>query len=130
MLSHVDESFTQSFSTTKMVMTMQMHQAFQLLQVTGQELEDALLEECVRIHCRTGRCRRSLTDAELEQLIQYRDQQAEQLEDNNGAETGEIDWDALIESGVFYINTKVSSEDMPFGICLLRKKLFWQFDFI
>ena len=29
----------------KMVMTMQMHQAFQLLQVTGQELEDTLLEE-------------------------------------------------------------------------------------
>ena len=67
---------------------------------------------------------RSLTDAELEQLIQYRDQQAEQLEDNNGAETGEIDWDALIESGVFTSITKVSSEDMPFGICLLQKKIF------
>ena len=61
---------------------------------------------------------RSLTDAELEQLIQYRDQQAEQLEDNNGAETGEIDWDALIESGVFTSDNKgavggYAFRDMP-----------------
>ena len=78
----------------KMVMTMQMHQAFQLLQVTGQELEDALLEEMRENPLlELEDVERSLTDAELEQRIQYRDQQAEQLEDNNGAETGEIDWD-------------------------------------
>ena len=70
----------------KMVMTMQMHQAFQLLQVTGQELEDALLEEMRENPLlELEDVERSLTDAELEQVIQYRDQQAEQLEDNNGA---------------------------------------------
>ena len=91
----------------KMVMTMQMHQAFQLLQVTGQELEDALLEEMRENPLlEFEEVERALTDTELEQLIQYRDQQAENLEANNGSDTGEIDWDALIESGVFTSDNK------------------------
>ena len=91
----------------KMVMTMQMHQAFQLLQVTGQELEDALLEE-IRENplLELEDLERSLTDAEVTQLLQQREQQAENLEDNNGAAEGEIDWEALIESGVFASDNK------------------------
>lgn len=103
----------------KMVMTMQMHQAFQLLQLTGQELEDALLEEMRENPAlEFEETDRALSDVEIEQLLTARESQKEELEARNGSQEGEIDWEALIEMGAFSSSKKgvvggFGQNDMP-----------------
>ncbi len=103
----------------KMVMTMQMHQAFQLLQLTGQELEDALLEEMRENPALEFEdSDRALSDVEIEQLLLARESHKEELEARNGSQEGEIDWEALIEMGAFSSSNKgvvggYGHHDMP-----------------
>src|SRR6056300_1219097 len=93
----------------KMVMTMQMHQAFQLLQVTGQELEDTLLEE-IRENpaLELEDDYPTLSDKEREQIRLERENAQERLEERNGVgEEHDIDWDTLIEAGKMVVKQGV-----------------------
>lgn len=103
----------------KMVMTMQMHQAFQLLQVTGQELEDALLEE-IRENpaLELDEDSEALSELEQQRIVEERQRKAEELEERNGVgEEQEFDWDTLIEAGQMVVRRGVvggyAFDDMP-----------------
>ncbi len=103
----------------KMVMTMQMHQAFQLLQVTGQELEDTLLEE-IRENpaLELEDDYPTLSDKEREQIRLERENAQERLEERNGVgEEHDIDWDTLIEAGKMVVKQGVvggyAHHDLP-----------------
>ena len=84
----------------KLVMTMQMHQAFQVLQLTGQELEDALLEE-IRENpaLELVDIDRSLREDEIRQIQEANALSQEETEARNGAENIEFDWQTLLENG-------------------------------
>jgi len=93
----------------KMVMTMQMHQAFQLLQLTGQELENALLEEIRENPALELEESDRLSDTELHRLELERSREQESLEERNGVgEEHDIDWDTLIEAGKIVIKSGVA----------------------
>src|SRR5210317_844448 len=85
----------------KLIMTMQMHQAFQLLQLNGQELEDALLEEVKENPALELVDQENfLSDAEMKRKQEYeRDQEADR-EAQNGADENDFDWEAILENSV------------------------------
>jgi RNA polymerase sigma-54 factor len=102
----------------KMVMTLQMHQAFQLLQVTGQELEDTLLEEIRENPALELEEDFGLSEHEQQRIVEDRQRKADELEERNGAgEESTIDWDTLIEAGQMVVNKRVvggyAFDDMP-----------------
>lgn len=83
----------------KLVMTMQMHQAFQLLQLNGLELEDALLEE-VQENPALELVEKELflSDAEMQRKQEFEADKAADLEAQNGSEENDFDWEAILEN--------------------------------
>ena len=87
--------------------------------MTGQELEDALLEE-IRENPALELDEDSETLSELEQqrIVEERQRKSEELEERNGVgEEQEIDWDTLIEAGQMVVRKGVvggyAFDDMP-----------------
>ena len=101
----------------KMVMTLQMHQAFQVLQLNGQELEDALLEE-IRENpaLELDDSDRFLDDIQLKRLEQERASEQERFEEGSGFDVDNIDWDAFVEAGQLVTSSSVMgnfAQDLP-----------------
>ena len=85
----------------KLVMTMQMHQAFQLLQLQGLELEEALLEEVKENPAlELVEQDRSLSEAEMQRQAEYERDQAADREAQNGTDENDFDWEAILENSV------------------------------
>ena len=85
----------------KLVMTMQMHQAFQLLQLQGLELEEALLEEVKENPAlELVDQERFLSEPEMQRKKEFEKDQEADLEARNGSEENDFDWDAILENSV------------------------------
>ena len=85
----------------KLVMTMQMQQAFHLLQLNGLELEEALLQELEENPALelVEDIPKPLSEAEMALHQQMQKKAQEEQEINNGSQEGDFDWEALLENG-------------------------------